>query len=255
MIALSTVRRWAGSFLDRHYPSGLIRYRLYARSRHLEPELWLVPKLVGRDDVAVDIGANMGVWCLQMERFAGRVHCFEPNPSCIRALERILPRRVSLHRVALSDRCGNARLRFDPGNTGIGTIEGRNTLTGNAGIKRIETLTVTTARLDDFALDHVSLVKIDVEGHEEAVLAGAIETLARSRPAVICEIEERHNPGGLARIREFFADRGYRAGALYNGRLRDLAEIEGEGRIALGDAGGINNFIFVDRSQADPLAT
>jgi FkbM family methyltransferase len=253
MSTLSDLKQTAAHFLERHHPAGLIRYALYTGSANQEPELWLVPKLVNRSGVALDIGGNAGVWCLQMARFAGEVHCFEPNPVCIRALERVLPRRATLHHVALSEKAGVAELRFDPGNTGVGTIEAKNTLTTNAGIKSIETIAVPTARLDDFAIRNVALIKIDVEGHEEAVLAGAIATLERERPAVICEIEERHNPGGLGRIRAFFATRGYRAAALDRGRLRELGTIEAEGKLPLAAAGGIYNFVFLHGVSASDL--
>lgn len=95
MTALGVLRHRAGQFLARRYPSGLIRYGLYAQSRHYEPELWLVPKVVRRSDVAVDVGGNMRVWCLQMARFARAVECFESNPVCIGTLEHILPRRAT----------------------------------------------------------------------------------------------------------------------------------------------------------------
>jgi hypothetical protein len=53
-------------------------------------------------------------------------------------------------------------------------------------------LTVTTVTLDGFAagagLTRLDLVKIDVEGHECAVLAGAADLLARFRPVIILEI-------------------------------------------------------------------
>jgi FkbM family methyltransferase len=248
-----TFRQAAGQFLGRHYPAGLIRYYLMTRSRHYEPELWLVPQLARRSSIAIDVGGNAGVWCLQMARFAREVHCFEPNPVCIAALRRVLPRRASLHRVALSEKTGEAQLRFDPGNTGVGTIEEKNTLTTNAGIKAIETVSVTTAPLDEFAFRAVSLIKIDVEGHEEAVLAGAVETLARERPAVICEIEDRHNQGGLARVRSFFHERRYRAAAIHRGRLRDLLAIEQEGGTTLAAAEGINNFVFLPIENPGPL--
>lgn len=251
---MTPVKHAVGRFLDRNFPQALIRYNLLRHYRRYEPELWLVPALAGRDDRAVDIGGNAGIWCLQMARYARAVECFEPNPVCIAKLERVLPGRARLHRVALSDHPGEAELRFDPANTGVGTIEARNTLSDNAGVKTVEAVKVPTATLDSFAFRGVALIKIDVEGHEEAVLAGATETFARERPALICEIEERHNPGGLARIRTLFAALGYRAAALDGARLRPLEAIEAEGRVALASAQGINNFLFVDPKRFPRLA-
>jgi FkbM family methyltransferase len=253
MSFLTKTKRAVGALLAQYYPRGLINYHLRTQSPNCEPELWLVPKLVDRTGVAIDIGANEGYWSLQLARCAGHVHAFEPNPICLAQLRRVLPASVTLHSVALSDSSGTKKLRFDPGNTGIGTIEARNPLTGNQGIKQIETKDVMTACLDDFELSGVALIKIDVEGHEEAVLRGAAATIRRNRPAVICEIEERHNSGGLARIRALFKDLGYRECALYSGRLRPLMDIEAEEKRKLGVATGVNNFIFVDERKAPAL--
>jgi hypothetical protein len=49
------------------------------------------------------------------------------------------------------------------------------------------------------------VVKIDVEGAELAVLAGMRETLARHRPAIICELHDTHAP-----FVAFMAQCGYR---------------------------------------------
>jgi FkbM family methyltransferase len=253
MSLLTNRKRAIGALLAWYYPRGLITYHLRTQSRNCEPELWLVPKLVNRSGVAIDIGANEGYWSLQLARYAKHVHAFEPNPICLAQLRRVLPNRVTLHAVALSDSSGTKKLRFDPNNTGIGTIETGNPLTENVGIRQIETKDVTAACLDDFGLSDVVLIKIDVEGHEEAVLRGAAATLDRNRPTVICEIEERHNAGGLARIRAQFEGRGYWECALDGGCLRPLMNIEAEDGGKLGLAGGVNNFVFVPADKASIL--
>jgi FkbM family methyltransferase len=57
---------------------------------------------------------------------------------------------------------------------------------------------VSVRRLDDIDLGGgVGFLKIDVEGHEEAVLAGASRTLKQSMPAVLVEVEERHHTGAV----------------------------------------------------------
>lgn len=253
MKLLATAKHVVGEWLGRYYPRGLIFYHLRTRSPNCEPELWLVPKLVGRRGVAIDIGANEGYWSLQLARYAKHVHAFEPNPICLEQLRRVLPRRVTLHPVALSDGTGLKKLRYDPNNTGIGTIESDNPLSDNEGIKHIETRDVSTKCLDDLRLSGVELIKVDVEGHEESVLRGADVTLQCNRPTVICEIEERHNAGGLERIREFFRRRDYRAYAVDGDRVRPIESIEVDGRRKLAAAAGINNFIFVDGKKASTL--
>jgi FkbM family methyltransferase len=234
-------------------PSAWITYSLVTQNHNLEPELWLVPKLLSFDGVAVDVGANAGIWSLQFARFTRHVHAFEPNPICLRQLSRTLPAYVNVHPVGLSDTSGFENLRFDIDNTGIGTIESANKLNQNPGIKNITSKKIKIDRLDSYALSDVKIIKIDVEGHEEAVLRGAWETLCRDRPAVIVEIEERHNPGGISRIRSIFDKLNYSALVIDNGRLRSLeiVEVEDPGRIA--KASGIYNFVFLDGSQRSLL--
>ena len=61
--------------------------------------------------------------------------------------------------------------------------------------------------LDSFGFERVAAIKIDVEGFENEVLAGATETIRRNRPAIVVEayggkFDERTTPEGLARTRE-----------------------------------------------------
>ncbi|MGH7153703.1 MAG: FkbM family methyltransferase [Acetobacteraceae bacterium] len=88
--------------------------------------------------------------------------------------------------------------------TGLATIEIGNTL---AGLPVIETW-VQTAALDGFGL-LPQFIKIDVEGHELAVLRGAAETLERNHPAILVEAEERHRPGAVASVADFLRHLGY----------------------------------------------
>lgn len=247
------IKRAVITTLNGVHPAIWMRASLALKNHNLEPELWLAPKLLGEGGVAIDVGANAGMYSTQFARYAAAVHAFEPNPLCLRQLARALPGRVTVHACALSDHAGKATLRFDPQNTGIGTIEQANRLNNNEGIKQIETAEVEIRMLDSFGFTDVGLIKIDAEGHEEAVLRGGGETLARSRPSVLVEIEERHNPGGLSRIRVLFERMDYVATALDGESLRRLDLIEAEGRRTLASAHGINNFIFLDRAKAKRL--
>lgn len=108
-----------------------------------------------------------------------------------------------MHALALSDCSGAGDLLVprhrkgrldDPG----GRLEGLTQ--SQVGQKFV----VTLARLDDFAFDDVDFIKIDVEGHEEKVIVGGWKTIAAYRPLLLVELEERHNPGCVRRVRERF---------------------------------------------------
>ena len=66
---------------------------------------------------------------------------------------------------------------------------------------------VATSRLDDFELGDVGFVKIDVEGHELAVLQGATDLLKAQRPTLMVEIEHHAGrQGSLDEIVEFLGE-------------------------------------------------
>src|SRR5205823_431391 len=75
-------------------------------------------------------------------------------------------------------------------------------------------LEVPVKKLDDYRFDQVGFIKIDVEGHEQAVIEGAFETIARSKPVILVEVEEGRNPGAVARMQTALAKLGY-AGHFY----------------------------------------
>jgi FkbM family methyltransferase len=142
---------------------------------------WLRP-----GDVALDIGANLGAHTLPLAQLvgpAGAVFAFEPQ----RILFQILCGNVALNEI------GNVRaLPFALGRA-AGSIKvpaldygGINNFGGIAlGAEHGEDVTVIT--LDQLGLAQAKLIKIDVEGMELEVLAGATATLARCRPVLYVE--------------------------------------------------------------------
>jgi len=152
---------------------------------------------VGLDLIApgsrvVDVGANIGIYALPWAAASAgvTVHCFEPNPAVRARLERNvalnrLGARIRLHAEALSDRTGRATLfgSDDMSSLNEGVHSGR----------QAAPVEVPLARLDDVLGGEgplVSLVKIDVQGHELEVLRGAEAVISRNRPAMILEHED-----------------------------------------------------------------
>ena len=77
--------------------------------------------------------------------------------------------------------------------------------------------------LDYYGLEDVGFLKIDVEGHELAVLRGATETISRSYPSILVEAEDRHRPGTVADVCEYLSLFGYGRMILRNGQLVELS--------------------------------
>lgn len=246
----TAAKRTAGNILRHYTPSLWIRIALYTKNHNYEPELWYVPLLLSERSVAIDVGANEGIWSVQLARYTARVHAFEPNPICIAQLARVLPSNVQLHKMAVSDKSGTANLRYDPTNTGLGTIAENNVIDANPDVKEVVIVEVPVGTIDAFVFNDVGLIKIDVEGHEEAVVRGAEATLRRERPVFVIEVEERHNPGGLGRITQLFERHGYLAIVFYEGRLQPLSGVVRRSPNVIAKSTGINNFIFIDKERA-----
>ena len=225
------------------------------RIGYFDVELRLLPYLCDANKASIDVGASGGSYAVHLLNHSTRCYAFEPIPGSAAYLRwRLTARphpRLHVENVALSDRAGTAALRVLTSDSGRSTIELANTVE-RAGT--IEVLTVPTRRLDDYVerLEPVGCIKIDVEGHEEAVLRGAANLLRRDRPSLIIEIEERHKSGSLVAVQRYLGELGYRGFFFRGGRLHPIESFRVDahqdvGRIATkvaGESAYVNNFLF-----------
>jgi FkbM family methyltransferase len=224
-------------------------FELQMRGKLHEPEVGLVSELLPRGGVAVDVGANEGLWVYHLQKIASEVIAFEPSNALAKSLDRKSGANVQVERVALSNAPGTAELRFPRRQRSWGTIEAANRLhrTGNEVVSQ----RVDVRTLDSYELRRVDLIKVDVEGHEFSVLEGAGKTLERCRPNIVVEVEEAHNPGSLSKVRGFLEQRGYR-GFFFDNGLRPIEEFDqvfdqdARNVSEVGKTGRyINNFVFL----------
>jgi FkbM family methyltransferase len=155
--------------------------------------------------VVYDIGANWGAYTLRFAgnpEFHGEIHSFEPAPRTAAGLAAIVARsgladRITVRDIAISDRDGET-----------GFVIGRHSVL--ARIDPSGSARVATRRLDTLDLPAPDLVKIDVEGHEAAVLRGGAALIDRARPIITLESWRRpDDPGAMLAPLRFLADRGY----------------------------------------------
>lgn len=159
-----------------------------------EPETYkLFGRLLAAARCFADIGANTGFYAL----VAGvtdptrHVHAFEPMPSICNYLRRNVEinnlNNVTVAECAVTDYDGIVKL-YIPNAVMLPTSA--STLQGfRKAAAEIDCQAVT---LDSYFAQHsetgVDLMKIDTEDTEHLVLAGAQRLLAKSRPAIICEV-------------------------------------------------------------------
>ena len=144
--------------------------------------------------IFVDVGGNSGIYTILagVTRADVNIHTFEPFPEAADILRRNvalngIQERVTLHDVALSDRAGHAELYLpDPGH---GRLETSASLEAEFKKQHAECRHIETRTLDSYSFDQpVSIVKIDVEGHEYAVIKGAQRMLIEDRPVIFAEM-------------------------------------------------------------------
>lgn len=140
-----------------------------------------------------DVGANIGYYSLMAAAYAGpsgRVVSFEPSPENCRHFRRTVDengiRNITIEQAALSDVTGEGQL-FVPKEQGNNTP----TMVANNGGRSIPVPVVT---LDEYLernrIGRVDFMKIDVEGFEPKVIAGARSTIRAKRiGALICEFQ------------------------------------------------------------------
>lgn len=189
-----------------------------------EHEMHLVEFLCRRDQDAIDVGANYGGYVHFMRGQAKRIFAFEPIPELARLLRLKFGRDVVVEQIALSNHRGGSQLRT-PVLDGV-AVDGCATLSTTAlstsTYAMHRAIEVPTDLLDSVYSGAVGFIKIDVEGHEQAVLDGAVQTIGRCLPRILVEIEEHQSPGGLDRARTFFSRFDYRGYYVHAGRLEDI---------------------------------
>jgi FkbM family methyltransferase len=229
-------------------PALYARYKYRKEVRRGEREIRLVSFLADPRRVAIDVGANKGVYTYALLKAGCEVHAFEPNPKLFAVLERWARGRAHLHPQALSDRTGEAVLMVPRNDKGYSN-QGASLAPERLGDQAFGAVTVPTIRLDEAGIDDVGFLKIDVEGFELQVLKGAQETLKRDRPTLILEMEERHTKRALPDLVAEVCAYGYRCMALRRGVLTEFGALDLARDHVPGGPGYVFNFIFLPTGE------
>lgn len=224
------MRRTLLRSIDSRFPVTAMRARLARIMWQRDPIGTFMAGRVALGQSVVDIGANRGLYTLLLSRLVGKggvVHALEPYPPNVQRLTRIAEamRNIEVHAVAASDTPGTQVLS-------VPVVEGQvldalGTLRSDPPSSGAESLAIATNTLDAAIPEGdrpVSLIKCDVEGHEDAVFRGASSILVRDRPTIVVEVEQRHRDAPISDAFALFMSGGY-AGFFFQGaRLRPLSD-------------------------------
>ena len=133
-------------------------------------------KYVTDFDIAVDVGANVGLWAKPLTEKFKRVIAFEPLEQVYMCLESNVQNfNVEIYKHALGNVNDKIEMIYDSENT------------GGSFVSKVGVGNITIKRMDDLDLPKFGLLKIDCERHELEVLQGAIDTILKYKPIIVCE--------------------------------------------------------------------
>jgi FkbM family methyltransferase len=177
---------------------------------------------------AMDIGANAGYHTLLLSRLAGakgRVFAFEPVPDTAYWLRKTISlngiSNVTVVEAAVGARNERRQILYSEALDGFATLNGigHGYYDGQGCLSTQVDVVTADSWLIEHQVEQLSLVKIDVEGAELAVLNGMQSTLRQLRPAVICEFWGTNN---IQEGQQFLGDHRYQLTTLdqWSGRVR-----------------------------------
>lgn len=174
-----------------------------------------------------DVGAHIGYYSLYLAPLCRRVFAFEADPRNAVALADNACAAGNVEPVACAVSSASGTLRLAAG--------------GNRAVSRVaaEGDAVAAVSLDDFAAAtdcRPALIKVDVEGHDLAVLEGARAVIARWQPLVLTEFTQGDGDNDLGRLLRLVEDVGYQpfatvwrpGGGWWRARRRTLARVDAD---------------------------
>ena len=238
-----------------------VKKAYYAYLLRHTPDSWeerdtvAVKYLVGPGDSVIDIGASIGGYTRFLSGIvgpSGHVYSFEPNPPIYDFLshnvKELKLENVKLFSSALSDKKGTASIAIPRYRWGSechydATLEAKR---ARPDCRQVD---VTVNTLDSFFAERpekIAFVKCDVNYHELACLRGGLETLRRSKPAMLIEIlpDPDKARGPAAQVFELLEENEYE-GYWFDG--------EGLRKRQRGERS--QNYFFLTREHVDKLPT
>ncbi len=196
---------------------------------------------------AIDVGANIGMFTMRFAHWVGEhghVIAIEPEAQNFASLRRRIDasnhaRRISAIQAVAAETAGVLYLDVNPDHPGDHKL-------GKAGVP------TAAVMLDGILAEHgyplVSLIKIDVQGAEMRVLAGATHVLARCRPALFLEVDDAALRRQGASAKELF---GHLAGLGYRAyRLRRFGPAQTIAATDI-DTGNYQDVLFLNDQASD----
>ncbi len=145
-------------------------------------------KFLRNSRIAIDIGANVGLWSKDICKKFEHAHLFEPYDKNVECLKKNLSlnKNYTIHKCALSNKEEMGYLYFNDKSLGGSSLNPK-------GFSEFKKKKIRKKILDNYKFKNVDYVKIDVQFHELEVIEGSLETLKINSPVVCIEAARRNN--------------------------------------------------------------
>jgi len=144
-------------------------------------------RYVKKKGVALDIGANIGLWSRDFAEHFEQVIAFEPVAEFRDCLIKNVPtNNIDIRPCALGAVDTTINMIVTEGNTGHSHVDSSTVGTGS----------IDMWRLDSLEFDCVDYIKIDCEGYELTILEGAEQTIKYHKPVIVVE-QKLHKDTGI----------------------------------------------------------
>lgn len=202
----------------------------------------------------IDIGANIGHFSLEiLNNKSTKVIAFEPLPECCNKLSLIYKEyanRFKFFEIALSNKDGISKLNYGSTTSGLSSLETKINKIPYVGDSNTNSIEVITKQLDSFInnleFQNTDFIKIDVEGHEMAVLNGGLDFIRKNHIKLIQIEFNWHNLLSKNTIYDYSVMlKGYVVTQLnlINGKLRIINPLDPFSNLYF-----LSNFIFIEKS-------
>ena len=143
--------------------------------------------------VAVDIGANVGLWSRDLVRKFAHVIAIEPVVDFQECMRKNVPmENIEIWPIALGTEDTSIDMIITKGNTGHSHIDKDTIGTGKVEMKR----------LDSLHFDRIDYMKIDCEGYEMQILKGGEHTIRTHQPVIVVE-QKLHTDTGITKETQY----------------------------------------------------
>jgi len=197
-------------------------------------ELRMMRRFLKKDSIMLDIGANIGWYCLNLAKDVskGRVLAFEPIPKTYDCLKKNIAingiKNVELYNFGRADKKGDLVFYYNPKLSGASSL--RNLHEERKKIK----IKCRVKKMDDFInkrIPKIDFIKCDVEGAEIFVVKGGIKTIKKHLPILFLEMLRKwsakfnYHPNDIIKILSAI---GYKCYYIRNNKLVEIKEINEE---------------------------